>query len=150
MPWEFQRLGLTARCFDAGSGIGGTWCWIRYPGWQTGGEAWVYALRFLPELPEEWDFTERYPSQEEIQWYLSRVVDRYDLRRDIKFNALVESAHYSDCGNLWTIRTKDRSMATPRYVLPATGITFIPKEPPFPWAAVVQRGDIFNVNLTRA
>ncbi|KAL4745669.1 hypothetical protein BDW72DRAFT_50264 [Aspergillus terricola var. indicus] len=132
MLWELQRLGLTTRCFDAASDIGGTWWWNRYPGCRTDGEAWVYALRFLPELLEEWDFTERYPSQEEIQWYLSRVVDRYDLRKHIEFNAVVESAHYSDCDNLWTIRTTDGSVATSRYFLPATGITSIPKEPPFP------------------
>jgi cation diffusion facilitator CzcD-associated flavoprotein CzcO len=132
MLWKFQRLGLTARCFDAGSEIGGTWWCNRYPGCRTDREAWVYALRFLPELLEEWDFTERYPSQEEIQWYLRLVVDRYDLRRNIKFRAIVVSAHYGDCDNLWSIRTKDGSMATSRYFLPATGITSTPKEPSFP------------------
>ncbi|KAL4756944.1 bifunctional monooxygenase/methyltransferase psoF [Aspergillus foveolatus] len=145
MLWEIQRLGLTARCFDAGSDIGGTWWWNRYPGCRTDGEAWVYALKFLPELLEEWDFTERYPSQEEIQWYLSRVVDGYDLRRDIQFNAVVESAHCSDCDNLWTIRTKDGSMATSRYFLPATGITSIPKEPPFAGLRAF-KGEIYSTS----
>ncbi|KAL3429104.1 hypothetical protein BDV09DRAFT_200927 [Aspergillus tetrazonus] len=112
MLWEFQRLGLTARCFDAGSDIGGTWWWNRYPGCRTDGEAWVYALRFLPELLEEWDFTERYLSQEEIQWYLSRVVDRYDLRRDIEFNA-----------------SSNQPVAA---IVTISGITSIPKEPLFP------------------
>ncbi|KAF7175171.1 hypothetical protein CNMCM7691_006575 [Aspergillus felis] len=129
--WELQRLGLTARCFDAGSDVGGTWWWNRYPGCRTDGEAWVYALKFLPELLEEWDFTERYPRQEEIQWYLSRVLDRYDLRKNIDFNTEVKSAHYSDHDNLWTITTANGSVATARYFLPATGITSIPKEPPF-------------------
>ncbi|KAF4219378.1 hypothetical protein CNMCM5878_003297 [Aspergillus fumigatiaffinis] len=130
--WELQRLGLTAKCFDAGSDVGGTWWWNRYPGCRTDGEAWVYALKFLPELLEEWDFTERYPSQEEIQWYLSRVLDRYDLRQNIEFNTEVKSAHYSDRDNLWTVTTADGSVATARYFLPATGITSIPKEAPFP------------------
>ncbi|GIJ91110.1 hypothetical protein Asppvi_010075 [Aspergillus pseudoviridinutans] len=129
--WELQRLGLTAKCFDAGSDVGGTWWWNRYPGCRTDGEAWVYALKFLPELLEEWDFTERYPPQEEIQWYLSRVLDRYDLRKNIEFNTEVKSAHYSDHDNLWTITTANGSVATARYFLPATGITSIPKETPF-------------------
>ncbi|KAL4740408.1 hypothetical protein BDV11DRAFT_214406 [Aspergillus similis] len=145
MLWELQRLGLKARCFDAASDIGGTWWWNRYPGSRTDGEAWVYALRFLPELLEEWDFTERYPTQEEIQWYLSRVVDRYDLRKNIEFNTLVESAHYSDCDNLWTIRTADGSVATSRYFLPATGITSIPKEPPFPGLRLF-KGEIYSTS----
>ncbi|KAH2160557.1 hypothetical protein KXW33_004588 [Aspergillus fumigatus] len=130
--WELRRLGLTARCFDAGSDVGGTWWWNRYPGCRTDGEAWVYALKFLPELLEEWDFTERYPPQEEIQWYLSRVLDRYDLRKDIEFNTEVKSAHYSDHDSIWKITTASGKVATARYFLPATGITSIPKEPPFP------------------
>jgi cation diffusion facilitator CzcD-associated flavoprotein CzcO/SAM-dependent methyltransferase len=130
--WELDRLGLTAKCFDAGSDVGGTWWWNRYPGCRTDGEAWVYALKFLPELLEEWDFTERYPTQEEIQWYLGRVVDRYDLRKSIEFNTEVKSAHYSDTDNIWTITTANGVVATAQYFLPATGITSIPKEPSFP------------------
>ncbi|PKX89979.1 bifunctional monooxygenase/methyltransferase psoF [Aspergillus novofumigatus IBT 16806] len=143
--WELQRLGLTARCFDAGSDVGGTWWWNRYPGCRTDGEAWVYALKFLPELLEEWDFTERYPSQEEIQWYLSRVLDRYDLRKNIEFNTEVKSAHYSDRDNLWTVTTADGSVATARYFLPATGITSIPKEPPFPGLQSFQ-GEVYQAS----
>ncbi|RYP79851.1 hypothetical protein DL770_006497 [Monosporascus sp. CRB-9-2] len=130
--WELDRLGLTAKCFDAGKDVGGTWWWNRYPGCRTDGEAWVYALKFLPELLEEWDFTERYPSQEEIQWYLGRIVDRYDLRKNIDFDTEVKSAHYSDSDNRWTITTTNGVVATSRYFLPATGITSIPKDPSFP------------------
>ncbi|KAJ5793502.1 hypothetical protein N7457_000101 [Penicillium paradoxum] len=130
--WELDRLGLTAKCFDAGSDVGGTWWWNRYPGCRTDGEAWVYALKFLPELLEEWDFTERYPTQEEIQWYLGRIIDRYDLRKNIDFNTEVNSAHYSDSDHVWTITTANGRVATSRYFLPATGITSIPKEPSFP------------------
>ena len=27
-----RQLGLTARVFEAGDGVGGTWYWNRYPG----------------------------------------------------------------------------------------------------------------------
>lgn len=75
--WELDQLGLTVKCFDAASDVGGTWYWNRYPGSRTDGEAWVYILNFAPELMEEWDYHERYPSQEEIQRYLSRVVGQF-------------------------------------------------------------------------
>ncbi|RDL31039.1 Uncharacterized protein BP5553_09828 [Venustampulla echinocandica] len=130
--WELDRLGLTAKCFDNASDVGGTWCWNRYPGCRTDGEAWVYALKFLPELLEEWYFTERYPTQEELQWYLGRIIDRYDLRKNIEFDTQVESAHYSDSDSLWTITTATGGVATSRYFLAATGIVSIPKEPSFP------------------
>ena len=75
--WELDQLGLAVKCFDAASNVGGTWYWNRYPGSRTDGEAWVYILNFAPELMEEWDYHERYPSQEEIQRYLSRVVGQF-------------------------------------------------------------------------
>ncbi|KAI1778534.1 steroid monooxygenase [Hypoxylon cercidicola] len=130
--WELNRLGLTAKCFDAASDVGGTWWWNRYPGCRTDGEAWIYALNFLPELLEEWDFTERYPSQQEVQWYLSRIVDRYDLRKNIEFDTEVKSAYYSNSNNTWTITTTKGIAVSCRYFLPATGVTSIPKHPSFP------------------
>ena len=75
--WELKQLGLTSKCFDAASDVGGTWYWNRYPGSRTDGEAWVYILNFAPELMEEWDYSERYPTQEEIQRYLSRIVGQF-------------------------------------------------------------------------
>jgi cation diffusion facilitator CzcD-associated flavoprotein CzcO len=72
--WELKhRLGLTVKCFDAAADVGGTWYWNRYPGSRTDGEAWVYILNFAKELLEEWDYHERYPTQEEIQRYLGRI-----------------------------------------------------------------------------
>lgn len=71
--WELDQLGLTVKCFDAASDVGGTWYWNRYPGSRTDGEAWVYILNFAPELLEEWQYHERYPTQQEIQRYLSRI-----------------------------------------------------------------------------
>lgn len=71
--WELDQLGLTVKCFDAASDVGGTWYWNRYPGSRTDGEAWVYILNFAPDLLEEWKYHERYPTQGEIQRYLSRI-----------------------------------------------------------------------------
>ena len=72
--WEFRKLGLSVQCFEAGSDVGGAWYWNRYPGARTDSEAWVYNLNFSQELRDEWDFAERYPSQGEVQRYLSQVV----------------------------------------------------------------------------
>jgi cation diffusion facilitator CzcD-associated flavoprotein CzcO len=72
--WELGQLGLTAKCFEAGSDVGGAWYWNRYPGARTDSEAWVYTMNFAPGSREEWDYNERYPSQAEVQQYLGRVV----------------------------------------------------------------------------
>jgi cyclohexanone monooxygenase len=77
--WELGQLGLTAKCFEAGSDVGGAWYWNRYPGARTDSEAWVYAMNFIPELKDEWNYSERYPSQQEVQRYLSKVVGKFFL-----------------------------------------------------------------------
>lgn len=71
--WEFCELGLSVKGFEAGSDIGGTWYWNRYPGARTDSEGWVYAMNFTPELSEQWDYKERYPGQEEVQRYLHHL-----------------------------------------------------------------------------
>lgn len=72
--WELQKLGLTAKSFEAGSDVGGAWYWNRYPGARTDSEAWVYSMNFTSGLEKVWDYKERYPSQKEVQEYLSRIV----------------------------------------------------------------------------
>jgi cation diffusion facilitator CzcD-associated flavoprotein CzcO len=71
--WELRKLGLRVKCFEAGSDVGGAWYWNRYPGARTDSEAWIYAFNFAPEVLEDWNYSERYPSQVEVQGYLSRV-----------------------------------------------------------------------------
>ena len=44
-----------------------------------------------PELEQEWEWTERYATQAEILTYAEHVADRYDLRRDIRFERTVEA-----------------------------------------------------------
>lgn len=74
--WELGQLGLTVKCFEAGSDVGGAWYWNRYPGARTDSEAWVYTMNFALGSKEEWDYSERYPSQAEVQRYLGRVVGK--------------------------------------------------------------------------
>ena len=47
------------------------------------------ATRSPPELTREWEWSERYPGQPEILRYLNHVADRFDLKRDIRFNTRV-------------------------------------------------------------
>jgi cation diffusion facilitator CzcD-associated flavoprotein CzcO len=75
--WELRQVGLTVKCFEAGSDVGGAWYWNRYPGARTDSEAWAYAMNFAPELVDEWDYKERYPSQKEVQQYISRIAGQF-------------------------------------------------------------------------
>jgi len=84
MLHKVRQLGLSARVYEAGSGVGGTWFWNRYPGARVDIESQEYSYSFSPELEDEWQWTERYASQPELLRYLNHVADRFDLRADIQ------------------------------------------------------------------
>src|SRR5476651_1241104 len=87
-----RGIGLSARVIEAGTGVGGTWYWNRYPGARCDVESMEYSYQFSEELQQEWEWTERYASQPEILDYANHVADRFDLRRDMQFDTRVLSA----------------------------------------------------------
>ena len=83
MLYKLRQIGLSAIAFEAGSDVGGTWYWNKYPGARCDVESMHYSYSFDPELEQEWEWTEKYPSQPEILSYLHHVADRHDLRKDV-------------------------------------------------------------------
>ncbi|MBV9581934.1 MAG: NAD(P)/FAD-dependent oxidoreductase [Chloroflexi bacterium] len=129
--YRLRRLGLSVRVFERGSGIGGTWFWNRYPGARCDVESLDYSYSFSPELEQEWEWTERYPTQPEILRYLNHVADRFDLWRDIQLETTIVRAEYSDAANRWTITTADGHTFTARYCIMAVGCLSSVNEPTF-------------------
>ena len=54
MLYRLRELGMTARVFEAGTNVGGTWYWNRYPGARFDSESWTYGYSFSKELMREW------------------------------------------------------------------------------------------------
>ena len=129
---RLRGLGLSVRVYEAGSGVGGTWFWNRYPGCRCDVESLAYSYSFSPELEQEWQWTERYPRQPEILAYLNHVADRFDLRRDIRLETRVTAAHFDERAGLWRIETDRGERCTARYCVMATGCLSLPKRPDFP------------------
>ena len=46
-------LGLSARVFEAGDEVGGTWYWNRYPGARCDSESYLYCFSFDKDLAQE-------------------------------------------------------------------------------------------------
>jgi cation diffusion facilitator CzcD-associated flavoprotein CzcO len=46
MLYRLRELGKTARVFEAGTNVGGTWYWNRYPGARFDSESWTYGYSF--------------------------------------------------------------------------------------------------------
>ena len=131
---RLRGMGLRARVLEAADGVGGTWYWNRYPGARCDVESLDYQYSFSDELLREWQWTERYPAQEEILRYLRHVAARFDLDRDISLNTRVTAAVLDEAAGAWTVTTDTGEELTARHVIMATGCLSVPKEPEAPGA----------------
>ena len=129
MLHRLRGMGLSARVYEAGTNVGGTWYWNRYPGARCDVESLAYSFSFDEDLEQEWTWTERYATQPQILEYLDHVADRFDLRRDILFERRIDRAHYSDAGNRWHVTTEEGDSATAQYLVMATGCLSVPALP---------------------
>src|SRR5262249_40766569 len=121
MLHRLRGLGLTARVYEQGDGVGGTWYWNRYPGARCDVESMQYSYSFSDELQQEWDWSERYAPQPEILKYANHVADRFDLRRDIELNTRVERAIFNEASNRWSVTISGGKTVTAQFVVLATG-----------------------------
>ena len=121
MLHRLRQLGLTARVYESGDGVGGTWYWNRYPGARCDTESVEYSYSFSEEIQQEWEWSERYPTQPEILRYANWVADKLDLKRDIVFNTRVDRAEFDEDLAQWRIRTNSGDHAVARYLIMATG-----------------------------
>ena len=126
---KLREAGLTARAFEKGDGIGGTWYWNRYPGARVDIQSVEYMFTKFAELEQEWDWTELMPKQGEIEQYLNFVADRLDLRRDIQLETAVTAMRFDDTTATWTVDLSTGERITSRYVIAATGCLSAPIEP---------------------
>jgi cation diffusion facilitator CzcD-associated flavoprotein CzcO len=129
--YKLRELGLSTRVFEAGSDIGGTWHWNRYPGARFDSESYSYQYSFSQELIDEWAWSEEFAGQPEVERYLHFVADKFDLKRDIECNARVASLVYDEHHKRWTVQTHSGLSATARYVICATGLLSAFQLPPY-------------------
>jgi cation diffusion facilitator CzcD-associated flavoprotein CzcO len=136
--YRLRAAGFSVRVLEAGSGVGGTWFWNRYPNARSDSEIYSYAYFFDKELLQEWDWSEHFAPQPETERYLNHVVDRFGLRPDIQFDARVTSAVFDDETNVWTVRAEDGTVVRARFLVPAVGILSAPYFPELPGRADYQ------------
>jgi cation diffusion facilitator CzcD-associated flavoprotein CzcO len=127
--YRLRELGLRAKIFEAGTGVGGTWYWNRYPGARFDSESYSYGYSFSKELLGEWNWSEHFAPQPETLRYLNHGADRFDLRGDIQFNSHVSAAtwHEGDC--CWEIRLQDGTRHTGRFLITCIGALSAPTLP---------------------
>ncbi len=129
---RIRSLGFTVRVFEAGSDVGGTWYWNRYPGARFDSESYSYAYSFDPSLLEEWNWSEHFAAQPETHRYLRHVAEKFDLRRDIQFNTRVKGATYEASTQSWLTTTEHGDQVRSRFLITAVGVLSAPFIPDYP------------------
>ena len=128
---RLRALGMTARVIEAGSGVGGTWYWNRYPGARCDVESMQYSYAFSQELQQEWTWPEMFSAQPDILKYANFVADKLDLRRDIRFDTRVTETQFNEQTNEWAVETSAGDAYTARFLIMATGCLSTAREPAF-------------------
>ena len=131
MLHSLREHHFSARVFEAGDGVGGTWYWNRYPGARCDVESMQYSYSFSEELQQEWQWTEQYASQPELLRYINYVADKFDLRQHIQFKTRVITAVFNESLSHWEIETEHGERFRARFCIMATGCLSSPKIPSF-------------------
>ncbi|ABI78502.1 putative steroid monooxygenase [Hyphomonas neptunium ATCC 15444] len=145
MLHKLRGLGFNAKGVEAGSGVGGTWYWNRYPGARVDIQSLEYSFGFDEDLEKEWRWSERYAPQPELLNYAEHVADRFDLKRDIRFNTRVTAAHWDEAAQVWKVATDPGEALRCRHLILATGCLSVPTDVTFPGLDTFQ-GDIYRTS----
>src|SRR6185503_16931811 len=144
--YRLRELGQKVRVFEAGTGVGGTWYWNRYPGCRFDSESYSYGYSFNQELLDEWTWTEHFAPQPETERYLNHVADKFDLRRDIQFHSRVKAATWDEDHLAWDITLEDGQRCRARYLVTAVGPLSAPTLPRLPGVEDF-RGEAYHTGL---
>ncbi len=144
--YRAREAGFSSLLLEAGEGVGGTWYWNRYPGARFDSESYTYGYLFSEELFCEWEWKEHFAQQPEIERYLNYVVDRFDLRRDIRLGSRVTSATFDETYATWTVETVAGASFRARFLVASTGVLSVPYFPDVPGRGEF-RGESYHTGL---
>ncbi len=132
--YQINRLvdaGFDAVVLEADDDVGGTWYRNRYPGCRFDSESYTYGYSFSKELLDEWHWKERFSPQPENLRYLEYVVDKFDLRRHMRFGCRVERMQWHDDERRWHVSLTNGDEYVARFVVASVGPISRPIIPDF-------------------
>ncbi|MDG2277830.1 MAG: NAD(P)/FAD-dependent oxidoreductase, partial [Pseudomonadales bacterium] len=130
----FRKQGLSVQVIEAGSDVGGTWYWNRYPGARCDVPSLEYSFSFSASLEQDWSWPEVFSAQPEILKYANHIAERFNLRRDIQFNTRIVSVRYDEERNVWRLEAESGESFSAKYCVMATGCLSVPNKPELPGA----------------
>ena len=120
--YQLRKRGFSVKVVESAPGVGGTWYWNCYPGARVDSSIPNYEYS-IEELWRDWNWTERFPSWEELRAYFQYVDKKLDLGKDIYFNTRVDSAEFDTDQDRWKITMQDGATIHARYFVLCTGLT---------------------------
>lgn len=122
---QLKKLGYeNILIVDREADLGGTWHVNRYPGLACDIPSATYSYWFEPNP----DWTRLYAPGPEIKQYAEHVADKYDVRRHMRFNTTVNSAHWDEDAKLWEVALADGGTLITRFLIAATGVLSQPRK----------------------
>lgn len=122
----FAGLGMAVRLvqegvddfviLERGDRVGGTWRDNTYPGAACDIPSLLYSYSFVQNP----DWSRAYSGSEEILAYIDSIVERFGLRKFIRFGANVSGLAFDETAGSWTVRT-DGADVVARTVTIASG-----------------------------
>ena len=99
---KLDEAGFDYTIIEKNSEVGGTWFENHYPGCAVDTPNHFYQFSFEPNN----DWPNYYSRQPSILAYLKHCVEKYDVRRHIRFKEELISAHYETDSCMWRIATR--------------------------------------------
>jgi cation diffusion facilitator CzcD-associated flavoprotein CzcO len=113
---------------DREDDLGGTWYVNHYPGLAVDVPTTTYSYYFEPNP----NWSRLFSTGPEIKAYADDVADKYDVRRHMRFNTVVEGARWDDDAQLWRVALAGGETIATRFLFTATGFLSQPRMPDIP------------------
>ncbi|MBA4141874.1 MAG: NAD(P)/FAD-dependent oxidoreductase [Nitrosospira sp.] len=113
---------------EKSKGIGGTWWDNAYPGAECDVPAHLYSYSFYQNP----DWSQTYAPQSEIQKYLARFAEKFDLLPRIRFNTVLTEARFDSQRGLWRLQLAKGEYLSCNFFICSAGPLSEPRYPDIP------------------
>jgi 4-hydroxyacetophenone monooxygenase len=102
---RLKQAGIAFDVIEKNADVGGTWFENTYPGCRVDNPNHMYSFSFEPN--HDWPYY--FSTQDVLLDYFRRTADKYDLRRNIRFETQVVEARFDEKTSKWHVKTRDKS-----------------------------------------